>query len=147
MWREKKDRPRDVMVVGCGGDRVRTGRMPGECRQRPDELAPEVSLIDPNVTRPHEETLPASLAMASVAKKYATVLPTVRTLANGTPFAPSVNLAAVAVGGGHGHGHHGAGPRSDVPSKWAGGYRSTGMGAFNKSYLTGACFFKGLNEV
>lgn len=74
--------------------------------------------------------------MASFSKKYATLAPTVRTLASGTPSAPSVNLAARAVASGHGHGH-GPGPRSDAPSKWAGGYRSTSSGVFNKSYITG----------
>ncbi|THH17401.1 hypothetical protein EW146_g3390, partial [Bondarzewia mesenterica] len=62
--------------------------------------------------------------------------PTVRTLASGTPSAPSVNLAARAVASGHDHAHGAVGPRSDLPSKWAGGYKVSAGGLVNKSYIT-----------
>ena len=66
------------------------------------------------------------------AKKYATLPPTVRTLASGVPTAPSLNLSARA------HDAHHAG-RSDVPSKWAGGYQLSSSSLVNKSFATGLC--------
>ena len=67
------------------------------------------------------------------AKKYATLPPTVRTLASGVPNAPSLNLSARAHGAHH---HHG---RSDAPPKWAGGYQLSSSGLVNKSFATGEC--------
>ncbi|KAH9982693.1 ubiquinol-cytochrome c reductase iron-sulfur subunit [Lactifluus volemus] len=55
------------------------------------------------------------MAALQAAKKYATLPPTVRTLASG-------------------HGHHPV--RSDAPPKWAGGYRHSSSGLINKSFAT-----------
>ncbi|KAN0134927.1 ubiquinol-cytochrome c reductase iron-sulfur subunit [Lactarius tabidus] len=63
------------------------------------------------------------------AKKYATLPPTVRTLASGVPNAPSLNLSARAHDA-----HHTA--RSDVPPKWAGGYQLSSSSLVNKSFAT-----------
>ena len=77
----------------------------------------------------------SQMAAVSVqaAKKYATLPPTVRTLASGVPTAPSLNLSARAHDGAH---HAG---RSDVPSKWAGGYQLSSSSLVNKSFATGLC--------
>ncbi|KAI0044384.1 ubiquinol-cytochrome c reductase iron-sulfur subunit [Auriscalpium vulgare] len=76
------------------------------------------------------------MATLHAVKKYATLPPTVRTLASGVPSAPTVNLAARAVAG-HGHGHgHGASARSDAPARFAGGVKLTSAGLVSKSYLT-----------
>ncbi|KAI0001810.1 ubiquinol-cytochrome c reductase iron-sulfur subunit [Russula vinacea] len=72
------------------------------------------------------------MAALQAAKKYATLPPTVRTLASGVPNAPSLNLAARTPDAHH-HGHAG---RTDVPSKWAGGYQLSSSGLINKSFTT-----------
>ncbi|KAF8272935.1 ubiquinol-cytochrome c reductase iron-sulfur subunit [Lactarius quietus] len=69
-------------------------------------------------------------ASLQAAKKYATLPPTVRTLASGVPNAPSLNLDARA----HDAHHHGG--RSDMPSKWAGGYKLSSSSLVNKSFAT-----------
>jgi len=74
------------------------------------------------------------MAALQAAKKYATLPPTVRTLASGVPTAPSLNLHARNPDAHH-HGH--AGGRSDLPSKWAGGYQLSSSGLINKSFTTG----------
>ncbi|KAH9081862.1 ubiquinol-cytochrome c reductase iron-sulfur subunit [Lactarius deliciosus] len=71
-------------------------------------------------------------ASLQAAKKYATLPPTVRTLASGVPNAPSINLSARSQDAHH-HGHAG---RSDVPPKWAGGYQLSSSGLVNKSFAT-----------
>ncbi|KAH9044685.1 ubiquinol-cytochrome c reductase iron-sulfur subunit [Lactarius hengduanensis] len=71
-------------------------------------------------------------ASLQAAKKYATLPPTVRTLASGVPNAPSINLSARA----HDAHHHGHAGRSDVPPKWAGGYQLSSSGLVNKSFAT-----------
>ncbi|KAI9511788.1 ubiquinol-cytochrome c reductase iron-sulfur subunit [Russula earlei] len=68
----------------------------------------------------------------NVAKKYATLPPTVRTLASGVPSAPSLNLSARTLDAHH-QGHAG---RSDVPPKWTGGYQLSSNGLINKSFTT-----------
>ncbi|KAI0274863.1 ubiquinol-cytochrome c reductase iron-sulfur subunit [Gloeopeniophorella convolvens] len=74
------------------------------------------------------------MAALHAAKKYATLPPTVRTLATGVPSAPSVNLAARALDAGHGH--HAPAGRSDAPAKWAGGFQLSSSGLVNKSFST-----------
>ncbi|KAI9462346.1 ubiquinol-cytochrome c reductase iron-sulfur subunit [Lactarius psammicola] len=71
-------------------------------------------------------------ASLQAAKKYATLPPTVRTLASGVPNAPSLNLSARGQDAHH-HGHAG---RSDVPPKWAGGYQLSSSSLVNKSFAT-----------
>ncbi|KAI0308018.1 ubiquinol-cytochrome c reductase iron-sulfur subunit [Multifurca ochricompacta] len=77
--------------------------------------------------------------MAAVAlqatKKYATLPPTVRTLASGVPNAPSLNLSARTLDAGHSH-HNGNAARSDAPPKWAGGHQLSSSGLINKSFST-----------
>ena len=75
------------------------------------------------------------MAALQAAKKYATLPPTVRTLASGVPSAPSLNLSA-RTSDAHHHGHH-EGGRSDTPSKWTGGYQLSSNGLVNKSFATG----------
>jgi len=72
------------------------------------------------------------MAALQAAKKYATLPPTVRTLASGVPNAPSLNLSA-RTSDAHHHDHAG---RSDLPSKWAGGYQLSSNGLTNKSFST-----------
>ena len=72
------------------------------------------------------------MAALQAAKKYATLPPTVRTLASGVPNSPSLNLSARTLDTHH-HGHAG---RSDVPPKWAGGYQLSPNGLINKSFTT-----------
>jgi len=72
------------------------------------------------------------MAALQAAKKYATLPPTVRTLASGVPNAPSLNLSARTPDT---H-HHGPAGRSDVPPKWAGGYQLSSNGLINKSFTT-----------
>ncbi|OBZ79244.1 Cytochrome b-c1 complex subunit Rieske, mitochondrial [Grifola frondosa] len=64
--------------------------------------------------------------------------PTVRTLPSGLPSASFINLAARAPAGhGHEHGHGAAGPRSDVPPKWAGSVsRSSTLGLVSRTLVT-----------
>ncbi|KAI0823114.1 ubiquinol-cytochrome c reductase iron-sulfur subunit [Trametes gibbosa] len=78
------------------------------------------------------------MAAVQLSKKAVTVAPTVRTLASGVPFAPHISLAVRAPAGhGHDHGHGAAGPRSDVPAKWAGSVsRTSTLGLVNKSYAS-----------
>src|SRR5882757_9007936 len=73
------------------------------------------------------------MAALQAAKKYATLPPTVRTLASGVPNAPSLNLSS-RTSDAHHHGHAG---RSDSPSKWTGGYQLSSNGLINKSFATG----------
>src|SRR5258707_3546114 len=73
------------------------------------------------------------MAALQAAKKYATLPPTVRTLASGVPTAPSLNLSA-RTSDAHHHGHAG---RSDLPSKWTGGYPPSFSRLINKSFSTG----------
>jgi len=73
------------------------------------------------------------MAALQAAKKYATLPPTVRTLASGVPAAPSLNLSARTPDTHH-HGH--AGSRSDLPPKWAGGYQLASGSLVNKSFTT-----------
>src|SRR5258707_3851753 len=73
------------------------------------------------------------MAALQAAKKYATLPPTVRTLASGVPTAPSLNLSA-RTSDAHHHGHAG---RSDLPSKWTGGYQLSSSGLIKKSFSTG----------
>ena len=80
-------------------------------------------------------SLQMAAASLQAAKKYATLPPTVRTLASGVPNAPSLNLSAQAHDAHH---HHG---RSDVPPKWAGGYQLSSSSLVNKSFATGVCTF------
>jgi hypothetical protein len=75
----------------------------------------------------------SQMAALQAAKKYATLPPTVRTLASGVPNAPSLNLSA-RTSDAHGHGHA---DRSDSPSKWTGGYQLSSSGLINKSFATG----------
>src|SRR6266478_8309694 len=72
------------------------------------------------------------MASLQAAKKYATLPPTVRALASGVPSAPSFNLSARTSDA-----HHGHAGRSDVPSKWTGGYQLSSSGLINKSFATG----------
>jgi hypothetical protein len=72
------------------------------------------------------------MAALQAAKKYATLPPTVRTLASGVPHAPSLNLSARTPDA-----HHGHAGRTDVPPKWAGGYQLSSNGLINKSFTTG----------
>jgi len=76
---------------------------------------------------------PSQMAALQAAKKYATLPPTVRTLASGVPNAPSLNLSS-RTSDAHHHGHAG---RSDSPSKWTGGYQLSSNGLINKSFATG----------
>ncbi|KAI0304674.1 ubiquinol-cytochrome c reductase iron-sulfur subunit [Russula brevipes] len=71
------------------------------------------------------------MAVLQAAKKYATLPPTVRTLASGVPHAPSLNLSARTPDA-----HHGHASRTDVPPKWAGGYQLSSNGLVNKSFTT-----------
>lgn len=83
-------------------------------------------------------------AMAAVhaAKKAAlTIPPTVRTLPSGVPTAPLLNLAARAPASSHGHDHGHAGPRGDLPPRWAGGVSRTSSGLVSTTYLTCMSFF------
>jgi len=73
------------------------------------------------------------MAALQAAKKYATLPPTVRTLASGVPTAPSLNLSPRTPDTHH-HGH--AASRSDLPPKWAGGYQLSSSGLINKSFTT-----------
>lgn len=79
----------------------------------------------------------SQMAAIQAAKKYATLPPTVRTLASGVPNAPSLNLSA-RTSDAHHHGHAG---RSDLPSKWTGGYQLSSNGLINKSFTTGKPFY------
>lgn len=73
--------------------------------------------------------------MASVhaVRKSVNLPPTVRALPSGFPSAPRLNLAARAPAGGHDHGH-GTPPRSDAPSSFTGGVKSTSVGLVSKTY-------------
>ena len=73
-------------------------------------------------------------ASLQAAKKYATLPPTVRTLASGVPNAPSLNLSARA-----NDAHHAS--RSDLTPKWASGYQLSSSSLVNKSFTTGLCTF------
>jgi len=76
------------------------------------------------------------MASFQAAKKSLSLAPTVRTLPSGVPAAPLLNLAARAPADHHAHGHGAAGPRSDVPPKWAGG-ASRSFCLASKTVLTG----------
>src|SRR5258708_14049023 len=73
------------------------------------------------------------MAALQAAKKYATLPPTVRTLASGVPTAPSLNLSA-RTSDAHHHGHAG---RSDLPSKWTGGHCPPPPRCINKLFTPG----------
>ena len=123
------------MLESSGCSRDMSERAAAGCQTPPRPFARVISrLLSPS-------TASSTPAMASLhaAKKYATLAPTVRSLASGVPAAPSVNLAARAGSAGHGHDHaHGAvGPRSDLPSRWAGGLKLASSGLVNQSYTTG----------
>ncbi|KAI0768634.1 ubiquinol-cytochrome c reductase iron-sulfur subunit [Trametes elegans] len=75
------------------------------------------------------------MAAVQLSKKAVTVAPTVRTLASGVPIAPHINLAARAPAG-HDHGHGAAGPRSDIPPRWAANVSRSSSGLVSKSYIS-----------
>lgn len=76
------------------------------------------------------------MASLHAVKKAVTLAPTVRTLPNGVPVASLLNLAVKAPHDAYSHGH-GAGPRSDLPPRWAGGISTTSTGLVSKSFTTG----------
>lgn len=86
-----------------------------------------------------EGTHSFAMAAAFVSKKAFTAPPTVRTLASGVPSASLVNLAVRSPAGhGHEHGHGAVGPRSDAPSRWAGGLSSNNTtGLVSRTYSSG----------
>jgi len=65
------------------------------------------------------------MAAYQAVRKAVTIPPTVRTLSNGVPHAPLLNLATRAPHDPHSHGHSEAGPRVDQVPRWAGGVRSS----------------------
>lgn len=75
------------------------------------------------------------MASLHAVKKAVTLAPTVRTLPNGVPVASLLNLAVKAPHDAYSHGH-GAGPRSDLPPRWAGGISTTSTGLVSKSFTT-----------
>jgi len=79
---------------------------------------------------------PLTMASLHAVKRAVTLVPTVRTLPNGVPVASLLNLAVKAPHDAHSHGH-GAGPRSDLPPRWAGGISTTSTGLVSKSFTTG----------
>ncbi|KAI0336206.1 ubiquinol-cytochrome c reductase iron-sulfur subunit [Cubamyces sp. BRFM 1775] len=77
------------------------------------------------------------MAAVQLTKKAVTLPTTVRTLASGVPVAPHINFAVRAPAGhGHDHGHGAAGPRSDIPAKWATKVSRTSFGLSSKSYVS-----------
>ena len=87
-------------------------------------------------------------AVQHLSKKAATVPCTVRTLASGVPVAPLVSLAARQPAG-HGHAEHAhgeAGPRADVPARWAFGVSRTAAGLVSKSFTSGEWPFRDAGE-
>ena len=79
------------------------------------------------------------MASLHAVKKAVTLAPTVRTLPNGVPVASLLNLAVKAPHDAYSHGH-GAGPRSDLPPRWAGGISTTSTGLVSKSFTTGKSY-------
>ncbi|KAI6045033.1 Rieske [2Fe-2S] iron-sulfur domain-containing protein [Pisolithus marmoratus] len=81
------------------------------------------------------------MASSSVARKAINVPPTVRTLPSGVPSAPRLNLAARAPSGGH---HHGNGPipRSDTPSRFTGGLKTTPVGPLYKAVFSAVSLYQ-----
>lgn len=77
------------------------------------------------------------MATIQAVKKAVTLSPTVRTLANGVPTAPLLNLAVRAPASGHGHGHGASSPRSDAQPRWAGGVSRTSSGLVSKTFNSG----------
>jgi len=77
-------------------------------------------------------------------KKSANLAPTVATLANGTPYAPRLDLNVRAPHDGHGDHSHGAGgPRSDAPPNWVGG----ASGYSSKLFLNAAPSVQGARTI
>lgn len=105
-------------------------------------LRPTASAIEEGkcgVERTHKLP-PSAMASAAVVKKAFTLPPTVRTLASGVPSASFVNLRARAPAhDGHHDGHGSAGPRSDVPAKFAAGFSLSSSGLTSKTYFVRAC--------
>jgi hypothetical protein len=90
---------------------------------------------------PLAHSLIITMASFRAVKKAITLPPTVRTLASGVPTAPLVNLSARAPHDSHSGGHgHDVGPRSDIPSAWAGGLGKSAAGFVSKSYVTRELF-------
>jgi ubiquinol-cytochrome c reductase iron-sulfur subunit len=82
------------------------------------------------------------MATYQAVKKSINLAPTVRALPSGVPSAPRLNLAARAPSDGHGHGHGTAGPRADVPARFAGSVSSTAVGLVSKTFIGEEQFFK-----
>ncbi len=77
------------------------------------------------------------MATFQATKRATTLAPTVRTLANGVPSTPRLNLAAKAQASAHDHGHGGSSPRSDVQPKWSGGLTfSSTAGLVSKTFTS-----------
>jgi len=77
------------------------------------------------------------MATFQATKRATTLAPTVRTLANGVPNTPRLNLSAKAQASAHDHGHAGISPRSDVQPKWSGGLTfSSTAGLVSKTVTT-----------
>ncbi|TFL05392.1 Rieske [2Fe-2S] iron-sulfur domain-containing protein [Pterulicium gracile] len=72
----------------------------------------------------------------NASKKAFTLAPTLRSLPNGVPAAPLLNLNAKAAPGGH-HDHHSGvlGPRADTAPRWAGGVSTGPSGLVSKTIV------------
>lgn len=83
------------------------------------------------------------MASATVIKKAFTLPPTVRTLANGVPTASLLNIhARAATQGEHHEGHgHAAGPRSDVPAKFASSLKLSSQGLVQNTFASCTSLF------
>lgn len=77
------------------------------------------------------------MATYQAVKKAVSLAPTVRTLSNGVPYAPLLNLAARAPHDPHSHHHGESGHRSDVAPRWAGGISRTSSSLVSKTLTTG----------
>ena len=82
------------------------------------------------------------MATFTAVKKAVTLTPTVRTLPNGIPYAPLLNLVAKAPHDPH---SHSTTVRSDSAPRWAGGILRPYSRQFSKTFTTGHLFFSSVS--
>lgn len=75
------------------------------------------------------------MASSQVVRKAINISPTVRALPSGLPYAPRLDLSARAPSDGHDH-SHGPALRSDTPSRFTGGLKSTPAGLVYRTVFT-----------
>jgi ubiquinol-cytochrome c reductase iron-sulfur subunit len=81
------------------------------------------------------------MATFQAVKKVVTLTSTVRTLPNGIPYGPLLNIAAKAPHDAHSHDHSNTAVRSDSAPRWAGGVVKSSSGLVSKTFTTGHLFF------